>query len=718
MKNNKLLLLLVACYLLFPCNLIIEAGAQSDTIPAGIGTIENYLLSAEDGDVFYLFNDSVYSPLTTIEISKEITLRAIEIPMLPGLSNMPKINNPYALQNIIHMQDGGKLNLIGVNIDGQNSATHCISFEDPAGTISISINRCRLHDASGDIVGGSYRGTAIIKEFLIRNSFVYNSGTHGIYLKDFYTEEGVDIAPYVFEDITFWNLGQQLLWIQAFPNNSIHTYQFDHMTGWNLSTGLSKELIGNSNDGGQYIIDLTNSIFAEQYKPTLEPSLFFTTENINGADNEITLRNLVLYDVQPVLVRPGSNPIPIVNEHNGDPLYADPANGDFTIGNTAYLSVGDYGEIIGARYWHPDFVDDFSDITDYKSNSLLDSIFVNSEFIEGFKKTLFNYVYKLEAGSSIPEINYSVIFGVPTVAINNATNLNGTKEERTTTLTVTSENGSSESIYSVEFYRMSNDSTLSDLTVDASTINGFSSDTFAYLCKVNSGTTEIPTISGVVSNDSASMEIVPATNLSGTVEERTSQIIVTAEDGTSISKYSIEFHTMSSDTTLSDLTVDGSTINGFDSNVMDYIYEVSSVLDPIPPIAGIQSNDSASIEIVPATNLSGGASERTTLIHVTAEDDNYSTTYSVLFEVKPSSIKVNYSESTFICPTIVQNGFSVNHFEEVKRIDILSLSGRSTSIKMENNSSERIDVSFLKAGLYIVLIISDSGTYPAKLIKQ
>jgi hypothetical protein len=132
------------------------------------------------------------------------------------------------------------------------------------------------------------------------------------------------------------------------------------MTGWNLSTAEDKELIGNSDGGGQYDITLTNSIFAQQ-PASDQPSLWFTTDNLNGDNNELTFRNIVLYEVNAPDVRDGSDPIDY-GELTDNPQFADPENEDFTIGNTAYLTGGDDGSVIGARYWHPDFVDDFSDL--------------------------------------------------------------------------------------------------------------------------------------------------------------------------------------------------------------------------------------------------------------------------------------------------------------------------------------------------------------------
>jgi methionine-rich copper-binding protein CopC len=304
------------------------------------------------------------------------------------------------------------------------------------------------------------------------------------------------------------------------------------------------------------------------------------------------------------------------------------------------------------------------------------------------------------------------------IEIISASNLDGTIEERSSQIIVTAENGISKANYFVEFYVLSNDSTLSDLNVDGETIDDFGSQTFSYLEKLAAGTSLIPAVTGVASDDSASLEIIPATNLNVTQIERTSQIIVSAEDGISEGKYSIEFYIMSNDSTLSDLTIDGNTIDGFVSTSFDYNYELGSESEAIPTVTGVLSNDSASIEIIPATNLTGDIAARTTLIQVTAEDDSYTATYRVVFEVKPSSIVTNQSVRTLIYPTIVQNEFSIRHFEEIKLIEIISITGNVTHMELDNKYTERIDATALKAGLYIIRISSDSGIYVSRILKQ
>lgn len=418
-----------------------EVIIHDNIIPPGTGNIEAYLAGAAAGDTFLLVNGGVYNELNPIAIDKKIVLRAQTDVELPGLTNMPMIQNLFANESVFLLQDGADLTLIGLDVDGGGTATKAISFRSQNAVIEgIHVNRCRLHNVIGDIAGVNKSDSVVVRSASIKRSFMYDAGQHGFYLKDVYgAADDVENEPYVYDDITFWNLGQQLVWIQVFQiyegQDFDQKYVFDHMTGWKLSTddGNHKELIGNSDGGGRYDISLTNSIFSTQVSSTGdgEGSLSFTNLNANGADNTLELSNLVLHEVNPVKPRTGSDPTPIENEFNDDPQFADPANGDFTIGNDAYLTAGTDGEVMGATYWAPGFVDDYCDlrtdcgtsINSPKVNNIDVAVFpvpfsnvIN--FNVSFDTDLESTISILDvSGRTVKTVNYTMVSGTNNVAI-------------------------------------------------------------------------------------------------------------------------------------------------------------------------------------------------------------------------------------------------------------------------------------------------------------
>ena len=58
------------------------------------------------------------------------------------------------------------------------------------------------------------------------------------------------------------------------------------------------------------------------------------------------------------------------NQIGVDPQYADPDNRDFTVMNSDLWAAADDGQIVGATYWMPDYVDDFSDLQTVSRNDI------------------------------------------------------------------------------------------------------------------------------------------------------------------------------------------------------------------------------------------------------------------------------------------------------------------------------------------------------------
>ncbi|MBN1951385.1 MAG: T9SS type A sorting domain-containing protein [Bacteroidales bacterium] len=340
--------------LVFQEEIIIEG-----CIPGGAGTLEMVVAAAEPGDTIILCNDAVYQIIMPIVIDKEIVIRAETYPELPGLENMPLISNDFAINPVIQMADGGDLTLIGVDIDGGGVSNIINPRCGGVGAVfGLEINRCRLHNTSSDLVNsGDPDQETVMAKCVIRNSFLYESGTgHGAYVRNYFGSND----PYIFEDLTYWTLGQQFLWVRHYGDADVQDWNFNRLTGYNLSTSVSdnKELFGNSPDGAELNIVMKNSIFANQVS-TFEASLNFWQTADKGS---VTLSNICLYQTSPAVPREGSDDIPVDPLYEDDPMFADPDNGDFTLGNTDYLTAADDGGVIGAKYWHPDFVDDFSDV--------------------------------------------------------------------------------------------------------------------------------------------------------------------------------------------------------------------------------------------------------------------------------------------------------------------------------------------------------------------
>jgi len=342
------------------------AGVANARIPVdpGFGTIEAAIAEANDGDTLVLANGEYYQQLDPYVINKKLVIIAEEITALPGLDNQPIIENLFLVTPVFNLQSGANLHLIGIDVDGQG-ATNIFNAQGTSGesrTVAVYVNRCRLHNTTDDVFNDARDGNTDntqLTSCIFRNSFIYDTGSgHGLYVKNYAGSQN----DYIFENITYWNVGEQFNWVRHYSEGDHQTFIYDHMTGYNLSTdvGDNKELFGNSDAATEaaLTIQLKNSIFHTQVS-TNEGSLKFnnTTEK-----NTITINNNVLFNVQPIVDLGGT-----INKSNNqvgtDPQFADADNGDFTVGNSDLYTAADDGDIIGAVYWKPGFVDDFSDLT-------------------------------------------------------------------------------------------------------------------------------------------------------------------------------------------------------------------------------------------------------------------------------------------------------------------------------------------------------------------
>jgi hypothetical protein len=86
------------------------------------------------------------------------------------------------------------------------------------------------------------------------------------------------------------------------------------------------------------------------------------------------------------------------------------------------------------------------------------------------------------------------------------------------------------------------DTTLNDLTINNIKIMGFLPFTMHYVVVLSNGTTNTPTVVGISNNASATVSVSPAINVSSSEElDRTTTIVVTAEDGMATRTYTIVF---------------------------------------------------------------------------------------------------------------------------------------------------------------------------------
>ncbi|MFC2129294.1 T9SS type A sorting domain-containing protein [Bacteroidota bacterium] len=253
---------------------------------------------------------------------------------------------------------------------------------------------------------------------------------------------------------------------------------------------------------------------------------------------------------------------------------------------------------------------------------------------------------------------------------------------------------------------ISDDATLSDLTLGGTTVTGFAAGTITYDVELAAGTSSAPAIAGVATHPNATLVPTDAASLPGA-----STVVVTAEDGTTVITYTVNFTVavaLSDDATLSDLTLDGTTVTGFAAGTITYDVELPAGTTSAPAIAGVATDLNATVVPTDAASLPGAST-----VVVTAEDGTTVITYTVNL-----TVAVGVESAVFnglrIYPNPATESFKVANCEGAT-IRIFSITGLEMFSKSYISNEESIQTSFDK-GVYILQIDKDGSRISKKLV--
>lgn len=178
-------------------------------------------------------------------------------------------------------------------------------------------------------------------------------------------------------------------------------------------------------------------------------------------------------------------------------------------------------------------------------DATLSNLTLNSGTLDPlFQSYIFNYHVLLPYGTTqIPNVVAVKNNSAASVVIDPADNLTGTEAERTTTITVTAQDGVAHKQYTVTFeLAPSNDATLNNISLNQGMLSPtFSSLLGTYIVYLPNGTVDVPTVTPTKNDMSATVLVSNALNITGTQAERTTTITVTAEDGITQKVYKVIF---------------------------------------------------------------------------------------------------------------------------------------------------------------------------------
>ena len=206
----------------------------------------------------------------------------------------------------------------------------------------------------------------------------------------------------------------------------------------------------------------------------------------------------------------------------------------------------------------------------------------------------------------------------------------GTVDGEPTTITVTAEDGSSTTTYTIKFVsQASNNARLSDIRVNGQTMSGFNAYLTTYNVNLPYGTTDAPVVEVTVQDGSANVDIQQAASPSGSAV-----ITVTAGDGSTVQTYTLNFSVAAlTDATLKGIYVNGNLVPGFAPTKSIYVVSLPLGTTSAPTLTweSAYASGAQTINLL-ANTLEGGAQ-----IQVSIPGGTTTKTYKITYRIEASS---------------------------------------------------------------------------------
>jgi hypothetical protein len=305
------------------------------------------------------------------------------------------------------------------------------------------------------------------------------------------------------------------------------------------------------------------------------------------------------------------------------------------------------------------------------------------------------------------------------VDINNAIDITSeTPADRTTTITVTSYNGTTQKTYTVVFRYASKDTTLSSLSISKGTlVPAFHPDSMVYTVCLPKLETKTPTVTCETTDPYASVLVAYATNIQSPYWTfRTTTITVTAEDGINQAEYKIEHNI---DKTVPSITHASDTIILPDSievinNEDGYIYLVPVTTQPNLESIMAHRIDSTIV-------LSGVVSYINTSDPGTywlyAIDNCLNISSIVWVTIILTGINENMISTVRLYPNPVDQTLYIKTSESISSVELFNIVG--VKVMDKSKPEGQLDIGHLEQGVYFIRIYTESGEiYKGKVVKK
>ncbi len=493
--------------------------AYSIWIPKNSDELSSALSSYQDGDTIFLLSPSAmdgedyYATSTSYDIKKSITIEAYD-----SGDDLPILN---LNEGYFTLKSGcSKVAINNVEVD-----SGAYLFRVSSSIENIEITNCEISNISRNVVGITSSSIGV-DTLIVDNCIVYECGGGSDSYSVFGGNQTRAYYGYMsLTNSTLANISGTVL-RNTHKTDDASTIIIDHCTFDSLYASNSSSpfyAIGNSVNAGSKV-SITNCLFTNIYDYS---TLWSRLTIANQAVQTIDTSSYWMVDGATDSASSDVVTLSTTTYINSDPEYlhytTDITTRDYTIFNSTVLALGTDGDRIGDLRW----------VTEKSIDASLSDLMVDGTTVTGFAPATTTYDIELAIGTTaIPVVSATPNNAYADTVVTQATALPGEA-----TVVVTSENGAVTVTYTINFtIAKSDDATLSDLTVDGTTIDGFDAGTTTYDVELAAGTTVVPEVAATATDENATVDIVDATALPGYTN-----VTVTAEDGDTKIVYTINF---------------------------------------------------------------------------------------------------------------------------------------------------------------------------------
>jgi len=317
--------------------------------------------------------------------------------------------------------------------------------------------------------------------------------------------------------------------------------------------------------------------------------------------------------------------------------------------------------------------------------------------VEGFNPDNRTYQLSLPYYTvTIPQLDGDAANPEATVLLEQAVALDGTPEERSARMIISDE--MYQFVYTVIF-ELEEKPVASEIMLDDNMLDGFAADVLNYNVSLPYYAADVPVVAATATIEGALVVINQATNLTGTEEERTAEVLIGVEGYETI--YTILF-TLEEQPKASEILIDGALVEGFNQDVLAYEVIVPHNTTDVPVVTAAASLPDALVEVIQAQALTGAEELRTATIKV--GEPGYELVYTVLFSLQDVTSIMDAEQHEIQCWYYDGRVVIENLNDQKTTYQLFALNGQLIASGVLQNQQIMVDATVVHSGVYVLTL--------------